>query len=143
MLSLKAQYCEVMLNRLIGYMIGKQIRNAPGPWVEIAEKVNCFKYIVEIIESVGLTQFMRQWTFFHKNWRDSLECIIYTRSREMSRMSNIFNFELFTQLSGNLVMSNVYNGWKQYKTKEFELFLANISKIIPATSDSFPLIVSH
>ena len=64
--------------------------------------------------------------------------IYVTRSREMSRMSTIFNFEISTPLSGNSRMLH-FNAnliiiwylvtelwvirWKQYKTKEFECFL--------------------
>ena len=83
--------------------------------------------------------------------------IYVTRSREMSRMSTIFNFEISTPLSGNSRMLH-FNAnliiiwylvtelwvirWKQYKTKEFECFLCLYLKN-NATSDSFPLIMSH
>ena len=36
-----------------------------------------------------------------------------------------------------------YQYWKQYETKEFDLFLGQYLKTISATSDSFPLIMSH
>ena len=59
-----------------------------------------------------------------------------TRSREMSHMSKMFNFEFLTPLSGNLKMFNfdaypirigylvtdlwaIYQGWKHYETKRF------------------------
>ena len=76
-----------------------------------------------------------------------------TRLREMSHLLNIFNYEFFTPLCGNLKMlhfdanpiiigyrvmsyEQFIEAQKQYKT-------GDISETIFATSDSFPLFMSH
>ena len=68
-----------------------------------------------------------------------------TWSREISRMSKILNFEIFTPLYGNLKMLHfdanpiwngylvtelwaIYQCWKQYQTKESELFFLPVSQ---------------
>ena len=78
----------------------------------------------------------------------------------MSRLLRIFNFDIITPLSGNLKLLHFYaipiriryivpelwaifKCWKQYKQKNLTSFFANISKTTSATSDSFPLIMSH
>ena len=84
-------------------------------------------------------------------------CFLYvTRSRAMSHLSKIFKFEF----SGNLKMLHfyanpvrigclvtelwaIYQGWKQYKTKEFELFPSWYFKNPICDIDSFALIMSH
>ena len=67
------------------------------------------------------------------------------KSGEMGHMSKIFNFDIFTQRSGDLKMlyfdANsiiigylvtelwaIYQHWKKYKIKEFELFLCQYLK---------------
>ena len=76
----------------------------------------------------------------------------------MSRMSKIFNFDFSLPLSGNLKMLHFYTNlirigylvtelWAIYQgknnIKQKNCFLANISKTVFATSDSFPLIISY
>ena len=81
-----------------------------------------------------------------------------TRSREMSHMSKIFNFETLTPPSGNLKMLHFsanpiiigylvtdlwanYQCWKQYKIKEFELFLCQYLK--NSISDIRLILLNH
>ena len=82
-----------------------------------------------------------------------------TWSKEICRMSKIFNFEFLTPLFDNLKMLHfdtnpihigylvtelwvIYQYWKQYKTHDFTSFFANILKTISATSDWFLWIMS-
>ena len=72
--------------------------------------------------------------------------IYVTWSREMSHMSKTLNFELLTPLSSNLKMlcyEQFVSTENNIKQMNLNSFFANISKTIYATSDSFPLIMSH